>query len=50
MNIKFGLILSTILSEQVLLQRYSPLHDMTTQERIKATARRVGLNTPKEIE
>lgn len=31
-----------------LLERYSPLHDLTEEERIKATANRVGLNTPKE--
>ena len=33
---------------QILLERYSPLHDLSEEERIKATARRVGLNTPKE--
>ncbi|TFK28796.1 YwlC protein [Coprinopsis marcescibilis] len=32
---------------QRLLDRYSPLFDLTAQERIKATARRVGLNMPK---
>ena len=26
--------------------RYNPLHDMSTEERVKATARRVGLDTP----
>lgn len=31
---------------QVLLDRYNPLHDLTTEERIKATARRVGLDMP----
>ncbi|EIW72322.1 hypothetical protein M231_03826 [Tremella mesenterica] len=31
-----------------LLKRYNPLHDMTEEEKIRATARRVGLNTPKE--
>lgn len=30
----------------VLLDRYNPLHDLTTEERIKATARRVGLDMP----
>ncbi|EMD41030.1 hypothetical protein CERSUDRAFT_131508 [Gelatoporia subvermispora B] len=29
-----------------LLDRYNPLHDLTTEERIKATARRVGLDMP----
>ncbi|PCH41388.1 hypothetical protein WOLCODRAFT_143540 [Wolfiporia cocos MD-104 SS10] len=29
-----------------LLDRYNPLHDLTTEERIRATARRVGLNMP----
>lgn len=31
-----------------LLERYNPLHDLTSQERIKATARRVGLDMPVE--
>ncbi|ESK97630.1 ras guanyl-nucleotide exchange factor [Moniliophthora roreri MCA 2997] len=31
----------------VLLQRYNPLVDYTAEERIEATARRVGLNMPK---
>lgn len=31
---------------QELLARYSPLHDLTEQERVKATARRVGLDVP----
>ncbi|KAF8528871.1 hypothetical protein BU17DRAFT_37326 [Hysterangium stoloniferum] len=31
-----------------LLERYSPLHDLSEEERIKATARRVGLDTPEE--
>ena len=31
---------------QVLLERYNPLHDMSTEERVKATARRVGLDMP----
>ncbi|KAJ9119983.1 hypothetical protein QFC24_005466 [Naganishia onofrii] len=31
-----------------LLVRYNPLHDMTPEERIKATARRVGLDKPIE--
>ena len=33
-------------SLQTLLERYNPLHDMTTEERVKATARRVGLDMP----
>lgn len=33
-----------------LLRRYNPLHDMTDEEKIKATARRVGLNTPVEYD
>ncbi|KAL4241456.1 hypothetical protein ABKN59_000243 [Abortiporus biennis] len=31
---------------KILLDRYNPLHDLTAQERVKATARRVGLNVP----
>ncbi|OCH94241.1 hypothetical protein OBBRIDRAFT_161597 [Obba rivulosa] len=31
---------------KVLLDRYNPLHDLTAEERIKATARRVGLDMP----
>ncbi|KAG7097025.1 hypothetical protein E1B28_004418 [Marasmius oreades] len=30
-----------------LLERYNPLIDLTAEERIEATARRVGLNMPK---
>jgi hypothetical protein len=29
-----------------LLERYNPLFDLTAEERIEATARRVGLNMP----
>ncbi|KAF8974283.1 hypothetical protein BDZ97DRAFT_1772814 [Flammula alnicola] len=29
-----------------LLERYNPLFDLTAQDRIKATARRVGLDMP----
>ncbi|TDL29332.1 hypothetical protein BD410DRAFT_779718 [Rickenella mellea] len=29
-----------------LLERYNPTHDMSTEERVKATARRVGLDMP----
>ncbi|KZT52188.1 hypothetical protein CALCODRAFT_99969 [Calocera cornea HHB12733] len=31
-----------------LLARYSPLSDLTPEERVKLTARRVGLDTPRE--
>ncbi|KZO95638.1 hypothetical protein CALVIDRAFT_538034 [Calocera viscosa TUFC12733] len=31
-----------------LLQRYNPLSDLTPEERVRATARRVGLDTPVE--
>ncbi|GLB33743.1 putative complex1_LYR-like protein [Lyophyllum shimeji] len=31
---------------KLLLERYNPLVDLTAQERIKATARRVGLDMP----
>ncbi|KAF5322838.1 hypothetical protein D9619_000371 [Psilocybe cf. subviscida] len=30
-----------------LLERYNPTFDLTSQDRIQATARRVGLNMPK---
>ncbi|GAA5987659.1 hypothetical protein JCM10908_007154 [Rhodotorula pacifica] len=33
-----------------LVDRYNPTHDMTQDERIKATANRVGLNTPLEYD
>ncbi|WRT69374.1 uncharacterized protein IL334_006358 [Kwoniella shivajii] len=32
-----------------LLKRYNPIHGMTEEERIKATARRVGLDVPLEF-
>ncbi|KAG2369865.1 hypothetical protein BDR07DRAFT_1266208 [Suillus spraguei] len=32
---------------KALLERYNPLVDLTAEERIEATARRVGLNMPK---
>ncbi|KAH8106252.1 hypothetical protein BXZ70DRAFT_918855 [Cristinia sonorae] len=35
---------------KVLLERYNPLHDLTAEERIRATARRVGLDMPVEPE
>ena len=31
---------------KVLLERYNPLIDLTAEERIEATAKRVGLNMP----
>ena len=31
---------------QSLLERYNPLIDLTAEERIEATARRVGLDMP----
>ncbi|CAO1635751.1 unnamed protein product [Sympodiomycopsis kandeliae] len=31
-----------------LLLRYNPMHDQTEKERVRATARRVGLDVPKE--
>ena len=31
-----------------LLDRYNPLHDLSTEQRVKATARRVGLDIPVE--
>lgn len=31
---------------QELVKRYNPAHDMTTEERVRATARRVGLDSP----
>ncbi|WVQ96352.1 hypothetical protein IAU59_003457 [Kwoniella sp. CBS 9459] len=32
-----------------LLERYNPIHGMSEEERIRATARRVGLDTPIEF-
>ncbi|WWC95270.1 hypothetical protein V866_002129 [Kwoniella sp. B9012] len=32
-----------------LLKRYNPIHGMSEEARIKATARRVGLDTPLEF-
>ncbi|ODO07094.1 hypothetical protein I350_04463 [Cryptococcus amylolentus CBS 6273] len=31
-----------------LVKRYNPTHSMSQEERVHATARRVGLNSPKE--
>lgn len=35
-------------SQQELLKRYNPTHAMSQEERVQATARRVGLNSPLE--
>ncbi|KAJ8590333.1 hypothetical protein M405DRAFT_766567 [Rhizopogon salebrosus TDB-379] len=35
---------------KALLERYNPLIDLTGEERIEATARRVGLNMPKILD
>lgn len=32
-----------------MIERYNPLVDLTGEERIEATARRVGLNMPKKV-
>ncbi|EJT52022.1 hypothetical protein A1Q2_03209 [Trichosporon asahii var. asahii CBS 8904] len=32
-----------------LVKRYNPTHDMTQEERVAATARRVGLDKPEEF-
>ena len=34
---------------QELLERYNPLIDLTGEERIEATARRVGLDMPETV-
>jgi hypothetical protein len=39
---------SGVCSRQELLKRYNPIADMTEEEKIHATARRVGLDTPLE--
>jgi len=36
-------------SMQELLDRYNPLIDLTAEERIEATARRVGLDMPETV-
>jgi len=33
-------------THKTLLERYNPTSQMTTEERVEATARRVGLNVP----
>ncbi|OBZ76788.1 hypothetical protein A0H81_03597 [Grifola frondosa] len=33
-------------THKALLERYNPLHDLSTDQRIQATARRVGLDMP----
>jgi hypothetical protein len=35
-------------NEQELLKRYNPIADMSEEEKIHATARRVGMDTPLE--
>jgi len=42
------LLLRSARTHQALLERYNPLHDLSTQDRVKATARRVGLDMPVE--
>lgn len=37
------------LTKQELVKRYNPTHDMTQEERVAATARRVGLDKPEEF-
>ncbi|KAF8639450.1 hypothetical protein AX16_010305 [Volvariella volvacea WC 439] len=44
------LFLKSQREHKALLERYNPLFDLTSQERIEATARRVGLNMPKRRE
>ncbi|PVF98066.1 hypothetical protein CPB86DRAFT_705874 [Serendipita vermifera] len=43
-----ALFLKSQRTYKTLLDRYNPLHDLTAEEHIKATARRVGLNMPIE--
>ncbi|KAG5646625.1 hypothetical protein DXG03_002929 [Asterophora parasitica] len=40
------LFLKSQREHKILLDRYNPLFDLTAEERIKATARRVGLDMP----
>ncbi|KAH0587487.1 hypothetical protein H2248_006269 [Termitomyces sp. 'cryptogamus'] len=42
------LFLKSQRQHKVLIDRYNPLVDLTPEERIKATARRVGLDMPIE--
>ncbi|KAH9951815.1 hypothetical protein B0H21DRAFT_818240 [Amylocystis lapponica] len=35
---------------KALLERYNPLHDLTAEQRIHATARRVGLDMPDTVQ
>lgn len=44
------LTIHTHAPRQELVDRYNPTHDMTQDERVKATANRVGLNTPLEYD
>lgn len=41
-------LLMTKIDPQELLIRYNPLHDMSPEERVHATARRVGLESPEK--
>jgi hypothetical protein len=43
---ELDLVVAILTVLQELLERYSPLHDLTEEERIRVTARRVGLDTP----
>ncbi|KAG6812320.1 hypothetical protein H0H92_003404 [Tricholoma furcatifolium] len=42
------LFLKSQREHKILMDRYNPLVDLTAEERIKATARRVGLDMPVE--
>ncbi|KAG8821525.1 hypothetical protein FRC17_009793 [Serendipita sp. 399] len=44
-----ALFLKSQRTHKTLLDRYNPLHDLTAEEHIKATAKRVGLNMPIEV-
>jgi len=46
----FTTFLSSNTQYKTLMERYNPLFDLTAEERIEATARRVGLNMPKTAE
>lgn len=45
-----ALFLKSQRTYKTLLDRYNPLRDLTAEEHIKATARRVGLDMPIEHE
>ena len=47
LRVTWSVVLKGIIGiTQELLERYNPLIDLTAEERIEATARRVGLNMP----